>query len=266
MKNKQFRLEKLKYDAHSDLQCYFQDHEENTTFHLNPHIGNQFSFEFTGNIYCSNCHKKTKKSFNQGYCYPCFIKLPECDLCILKPESCHFDKGTCRDSTWGEKNCMIPHYVYLANTSGLKVGITRTTQTPTRWLDQGATWALPILEVKNRLHSGLIEVEIAKHVADKTNWQQLLKGKPVEINLSEKRAEILESIKLIVTKLDAKVLIESTKYFNYPVLKYPEKIKSLNPEKDNLISGTLLGVKGQYLIFDTGVINIRKFTGYEIKI
>ena len=125
---------------------------------LNALIGKELTLTFSGTILCSNCGKKTKKSYSQGHCFVCMRKLASCDMCIMKPETCHYDKGTCREPQWGEENCMIPHYVYLANTSGLKVGITRHTQIPTRWVDQGATQALPIFKVQTRLQSGLVEL------------------------------------------------------------------------------------------------------------
>ena len=125
---------------------------------LNALIGKHVNITFDGAINCSHCGRKTKKSYSQGFCYPCMQKLAQCDMCIMKPETCHLDKGTCREPQWGEENCMIPHYVYLANTSGLKVGITRHTQIPTRWIDQGATQALPIFKVNTRLQSGLVEI------------------------------------------------------------------------------------------------------------
>ena len=106
---------------------------------LNPYIGKTIRLEYSGQINCIACGRKTKKSFNQGYCFPCMRSLAECDMCIVRPEQCHFDQGTCRDEQWALRHCMQEHIVYLANSSGLKVGITRHTQIPTRWIDQGAT-------------------------------------------------------------------------------------------------------------------------------
>ena len=123
---------------------------------LNPLIAKKIKLEYSGNIFCVNCGRKSNKSFNQGYCYPCFQKLAQCDSCIIHPEKCHFDQGTCREPVWGEKYCMQDHIVYLANSSGLKIGITRATQIPTRWIDQGATQALAIIRVRTRLQSGRV--------------------------------------------------------------------------------------------------------------
>ncbi|HPY40033.1 MAG TPA: DUF2797 domain-containing protein, partial [Thiolinea sp.] len=147
-----------------------------TEIALAPLLGKALSLSHTGNIYCIHCGRHTKKSFNQGYCYTCFMKLAQCDTCIIKPELCHYAAGTCREPQWGEQHCMQPHFVYLANSSALKIGITRQGQIPTRWIDQGAVAALPILKVQSRYLSGLMEVAFKDHVADKTNWQQMLKS------------------------------------------------------------------------------------------
>lgn len=231
---------------------------------LNPLIGKKISLEFSGNIYCLDTGKKIKKSFGQGYSWESFNTLAQCDECIFKPELCHFANGTCREPKWGQDHCLKPHVIYLANTSDLKVGITRQTQVPTRWMDQGASFALPILEVKDRLTSGLIEIEIAKVTGDKTNWRKMLKGEVAEIDLLQKRTEILDKFSAVIKKHDAKILDPKIYSFNYPVEKYPKKITSLSFDKSPIIEGTLMGIKGQYLIFDCGVINIRKFQGYEV--
>ena len=241
---------------------------------LNPLIGKSLKFTYTGRIFCVNCNRSIKKGFNQGYCYPCFISLAECDMCIMKPETCHYAAGTCRDPAWGEAFCLKPHTVYLANSSGIKVGITRQTQIPTRWIDQGAIQALPIFSVQSRYISGLIEVVIAKHVSDKTSWQQMLKNHVQPIDLAEKRDQL---VKLCKTELDEIIQRfgqpsisflpeEPVVDILFPVDHYPVKIKSLNLDKEPEVQGILHGIKGQYLLLDTGVINIRKYSGYEIKV
>lgn len=240
---------------------------------LNTLIGESIKLNYTGNIACVHCGRKTNKSFNQGYCYPCFITLAQCDMCIMKPEQCHYHQGTCREPNWGEEHCLQDHFVYLANTSGVKVGITRHTQIPTRWIDQGATQALPIFKVKSRYISGLIEVALAQHVSDKTNWQKLLKGSPDKVNLATQRDKLLQICKQELKKITANagkdgiwaLPNQTTVNIFYPVVNYPTKVKSLNFDKTPAIEGKLVGIKGQYLLLDTGVINIRKFGGYEVK-
>ncbi|AWL10663.1 hypothetical protein HMF8227_00155 [Saliniradius amylolyticus] len=240
---------------------------------LNGYIGKPLNFSFTGNINCKNCGRKTKKSYSQGYCFPCMKKLAACDMCIMKPETCHYHQGTCREPEWGERNCMIEHYVYLANTSGLKVGITRHSQVPTRWIDQGATQALPVFKVQTRQQSGLVEVALAEMVADKTNWRAMLKGDGEPMDLKAHARELvpeigdrLKELRLQFGEEAVQELDEAVTEIRYPVTHYPKKISSFNLDKSPEVSGTLLGIKGQYLILDTGVINIRKFTSYEISL
>lgn len=240
--------------------------------HLNPLIGQPIKLIYQGAINCTHCGRKTNKSFNQGYCYPCFKSLPQCDQCIIKPELCHFHEGTCRDSTWGEQFCFQDHYVYLANSSGVKVGITRGTQIPTRWIDQGAVQALPILRVSTRLQSGKVERLLGEHVADKTNWRKMLKNEVEDLDLSLKRGQLFNECEEGLAALEAEYGIQAIQRLtdaeqieiNYPVLNYPQKVSSLNFDKTEEVSGVLQGIKGQYLILDTGVINIRKFTAYQV--
>ena len=240
---------------------------------LNPLIGRSIRLNFTGQIFCSHCGRKTKKSFSQGHCYPCFKKLASCDMCIMKPETCHFDEGTCREPEWAENFCFKPHYVYLANSSGVKVGITRGTQIPTRWMDQGAIQALPIMKVSARKLSGLVEVIIAEHVSDKTNWRKMLKNDVETLDLKAVRDQLLEACdeKLQALKEqhgeDAmQWLDEEPIDIHYPVKVYPTKVSTFNFDKKPLVEGTLMGIKGQYLLLDTGVLNIRKFSSYEVEL
>ena len=241
---------------------------------LNDYLGKKLQLEFQGVIHCIHCGRKTNKSFNQGYCYPCFTRLAQCDSCIVSPEKCHHSAGTCREPQWGEQNCMIDNIVYLANTSGIKVGITRGSQVPTRWMDQGATQARPIFRVRSRLHSGLVELMFKTHIADRTNWQAMLKsdGEPVDLEAVRQRlvtacADQLRALEQAhgigaATELPD----EADVHIRYTVLQYPVKVTSLNPDKTPSIGGTLLGIKGQYLMFDTGVINMRKYGGYHVSL
>ena len=241
---------------------------------LNPLIDQQLKLIFSGSIYCIHCNRKTNKSFNQGYCYPCFQKLAQCDSCIIHPERCHFEQGSCREPAWGEKYCMQDHIVYLANSSGLKVGITRATQVPTRWIDQGATQALAIMRVRSRLQSGTLEMAFKQHVADKTNWRDMLKGKAAELDMAGERDRLLAACEEDVKELMARFGFFAISVLkgidavsiDYPVQAYPEKITSLNFDKEPVVSGTLIGIKGRYLIFDSGVINLRRFSGYEVEL
>jgi hypothetical protein len=241
---------------------------------LNPLIGKTLKIEYSGTIHCVHCGRLSNKSFNQGYCYPCFQSLAQCDSCIIHPEKCHFDQGTCREPAWGERFCMQDHIVYLANSSGLKVGITRATQIPTRWIDQGATQALAIMRVRSRLQSGTLEVMFKQHVADKTNWRDMLKGDAEQLDMLAERDRLLGECREEVTELEQRFGFFAISVLNgidpvsisYPVQEYPEKISSFNFDKDPVVEGTLHGVKGQYLIFDGGVINLRRFSGYDVTV
>jgi Protein of unknown function (DUF2797) len=241
---------------------------------LNDYLGKQLQLEYQGSIYCIHCNRKTKKSFNQGYCYPCFTRLAQCDSCIVSPEKCHYSAGTCREPEWGEQHCMTDHFVYLANTSGIKVGITRGSQVPTRWMDQGATQARPIFRVDSRLHSGLVESTFKAHIADRTNWQAMLKGDAQPCDLEDVRrrlmADCADELSALTQAYGLQAITELTDetdtHISYPVLSYPAKVKSLNLDKTPSIGGTLLGIKGQYLMFDTGVINMRKYSGYQLSL
>ena len=239
---------------------------------VNGYLGERLQLEYSGVINCIHCDRKTNKSFNQGYCYPCFKRLAQCDSCIISPEKCHYDAGTCREPEWGEQHCMIDHIVYLANTSGIKVGITRGTQVPTRWMDQGATQAVPIFRVDTRHHSGMVEILFKNHIADKTNWQAMLKGDAQPRDLEQVRQELMAACAAEIEHLQAQHGLQSISVLaqaeetriTYPVLEYPDKVKSFNLDKTPTIAGTLMGIKGQYLIFDSGVINMRKYGGYHL--
>ncbi len=239
---------------------------------LNDLIGTRIRLQFEGVITCLHCGRKTHKSFNQGFCYPCFQTLAQCDSCIVSPEKCHFDAGTCREPEWAEQHCLQPHVVYLANSSGLKVGITRATQIPTRWIDQGAVQALPILGVQTRQQSGLVEVLFKPHVADKTNWRAMLKGQVDAVDLTAERDRLLALCAQPLAELQQCFGLQAIQWLSsaetiaidYPVQQHPAKVVSLDLAKTPLIEGRLLGIKGQYLMLDIGVINIRKFGAYHV--
>lgn len=263
-------LRKMSSQLYSPVE--YQLRLGDTEVPMSPLLEKKISLRFSGQINCVKCARKTSKAFNQGYCYPCFQKLAECDSCIIHPERCHFDQGTCREPVWGERFCMQDHIVYLANSSGLKVGITRATQVPTRWIDQGATQALAIIRVRSRLQSGTVEVMFKQHVADKTNWRDMLKGEATTLDMHAKAAQLISECESDLKELEDKFGFFAISVLNgvdavnieYPVVTYPEKVTSLNFEKTPIVEGTLLGIKGQYLILDTGVINMRRFSGYEV--
>ena len=233
---------------------------------LNDYIGSNIKMEWSGIIHCVKCGNKTNKSFFQGFCYPCFISAPESSECILKPELCQAHEGISRDMEWSEKYCLSNHYVYLSLTSGIKVGVTRYTQIPTRWIDQGAIKALKIAKTPNRYLAGAIEVKLKEFVSDRTSWQRMLKNDVnQEIDLYGYRETLKESLP---SDLKTYVLHEEReKIIAYPINKYPEKIKSINFEKVKEFEGKLTGIKGQYIYIDNQfVVNMRKYSGFYFNI
>ena len=233
--------------------------------YMNELIGKGIQLEFMGQIHCIKCGKETKKSFAQGYCYPCFSTAPETEECVLRPELCRAHEGMARDMEYAGKHCLSEQVVYLSITSGLKVGVTRSTQVPTRWIDQGALKAIEFARTPNRYTAGLLEVAMKQHVMDKTNWRKMLSGSdpgPIDL-VSEK-----ERLKALVPEALGAYLSgdDTVTELIYPVERYPEKIKSLNFDKDPMISGVLTGIKGQYLLLDQDrVINVRKFGAYLVR-
>jgi hypothetical protein len=230
--------------------------------YMNDLIGREIKLQYNHKINCIRCGRETSKSFFQGYCYPCFRDAPETDECILHPEKCQAHEGISRDMEWSKTHCLIDHYVYLAVSSGLKVGVTRHNQIPTRWIDQGAHQAIKLAKTPNRYLAGLIEVDLKQFLADKTNWQQMLKNQVKRpVNLLEEKQKASENLRADMQKY----LIEDNtiEEISYPVEQFPEKVKSLSFDKIDEYKGKLKGIKGQYLIFEDGkVFNVRKHNGY----
>lgn len=237
---------------------------ESSEIDLNSLIGKKISVEFKGVIHCVACGRVTKKSFGQGFCYPCFMNSPENSECIIHPELCEGHLGGGRDPEWEEKHHNQPHTVYLALTSDVKVGVTRNTQIPGRWIDQGAWKAIRFAETPNRYLAGKIEVDLKSHMTDITNWRKMLTNQMDEsrdlVHEKSRVSDLLSGVYHPYLSQDDQVLD-----ITYPVEHYPVKISSLNLDKENRIEGVLQGIRGQYMYFDAGrVINVRKFSGYEI--
>jgi hypothetical protein len=265
-------LRKLKHHLDADNKVnYFlrlekKDSGEKIEEDLNQYLGKKINLSFNNSIRCVACDRSIKKTFNNGYCFPCLQTLAECDTCIIKPELCHFDKGTCRDNEFAVSECNIPHSIYLSLTSDLKIGITRQKQELSRWVDQGAVKALRIVTVSRRYHAGLIENFLAAEMKDKTNWRKMLKSEYQDYDLKFEQEKLFDKINNNFKEIDfvweQDQVVQDIKY---PMIAGLDKITSLDFEKSPNIEGTLIGIKAQYLIFDIGVINIRKFSGYEIE-
>ncbi len=257
-------LKKLRASNGDPIQ--YQLYTDDGLVLLNDFIGKNFKIEFTGKIYCKSCGRQTKKSFAQGFCFPCFRDAPEAAPCIIRPELCRAHLGEGRDIEWEQHHQNQPHVVYLAISSAVKVGVTKDNNIPTRWIDQGASYAVTIAHTPNRYLAGAIEIELKNNFTDRTHWQKMLRNEVLQ------SADFQDAFNLAQTSITGELrkhlcLNDTIFTGRYPVLQYPGKIVSFNPDKSPYIAGVLTGIKGQYLMFDAAkVINIRKFEGYEVVI
>lgn len=227
---------------------------------LNDYLGADFCLQFTRQINCLSCGNYTEKSWGQGHCKRCYFSLASCDQCQVRPEICAYMQGQCREPAWGLQNCFIPHTVYLANSSGLKVGITRTRTQMHRWMDQGAIQALPLFQVQDRLQAGQLEVFLKQQYADRTDWRALLRGPAPALDLIAARSKVWQQLPPELAHISQSH--GNLENFVYPILHYPEKVQSLDLLKTPKISGKLQGIKGQYLLMENSSINIRKHGGF----
>lgn len=256
-------LTKMQTEFGNPIQYYLVF--ENSFLHLNQLLDKELEISFQG-YQCLQCGKK-KKIFRQGFCYDCFMSSASAGDWIMKPElsTAHLDIED-RDLAYEKKVQLQPHIVYLALSSEVKVGVTRKTQVPTRWIDQGAVQALPIVEVPNRYLAGITEVALKNQYADKTNWQKMLKNEIPFVDLAQER---LKAGNFLPKEVQEYYATETPNLFelHYPVLSYPKKVMSLNLDKSPQYAGKLSGIKGQYLLFQDGtVFNVRTFEGYVVKI
>ena len=256
-------LSKMQTEFGDPIQYYLVF--ENSFLNVNQLLNKELEINFEG-YQCLNCGKK-KKIFRQGFCYDCFYSSPAVGDWIMKPELSTAHLGVAdRDLEYEEQVQLQPHIVYLALSSEVKVGVTRKTQVPTRWIDQGASQAISIVEVPNRYLAGITEVALKSHYTDKTNWRKMLQNDIVHMDLIAERL-----------KLEKLIPVEVQEYFHadkndlyemhFPVLNYPKKVNSLSLDKTHSFTGKLTGIKGQYLIFEDGtVFNVRSFEGYVVRL
>jgi len=255
-------LTKMQTELSIPIQYYLVF--ESSFLSLNQLLGKSVEINFIG-YQCLNCGKK-KKIFRQGFCYDCFMSSASAGDWIMRPEQskAHLNIAD-RDLEYEKRVQLQPHIVYLALSSEVKVGVTRGTQVPTRWIDQGASHAIAIVETPNRYLAGITEVALKNHFVDKTNWRKMLSSEISQIDLLLEKARVRDLLPLEVQdfyypeKIDLLELV-------YPVLQYPTKVKSLNLDKTPIFTGKLIGIKGQYLIFEDGtVFNVRTFEGYVVR-
>ncbi len=255
-------LTKMETEFSDPIQYYLVF--ESDFINMNQLLDKTISIQFVG-YQCLNCNLN-KPIYRQGFCKSCFFEIPQAADWIIRPElsTAHFDKED-RDLAYEKRVQLVPHVVYLANSSSIKVGVTRKSQIPTRWIDQGAHEAIEIVEVPNRYLAGITELALKNHVGDKTNWRTMLKNEVVDENLVEWR----DKLKQFIPNEAIDYFIESNTETNieFPVLQYPEKPNSLNLDKTPKYTGKLKGIKGQYLIFeDQTVFNVRGSEGYVVNI
>lgn len=257
-------LRKMKVELGNPIQYTMKLGEK--ILAMNDFIAKKISIKHLGQIHCISCGKVTSKSFAQGYCFPCFKNGPENAECVIRPEMCEGHLGKGRDLNWENQNHVQPHVVYLAVSSGLKVGVTRQTQIPTRWIDQGAWKIILLAETPYRQMAGEIEVELKEYISDKTNWQRMLKNELAEdLDIIDEKYDLVERLPEIYQEYVSEN--DEITILNFPVNQYPVKVKSINLDKLPEFENTLVGIKGQYLIFEDGqVMNIRKHGGYEVEI
>ena len=232
---------------------------------VNQLIGRKIQLTHTG-YSCLHCHDPSRKIFRQGLCYEHFYSQPQTGDWVIRPElsRAHLDIED-RDLEYEKKAQLVPHIVYIANSGTIKIGVTRKSQLPTRWIDQGAHNALAILETPNRYLAGITEVALKSYISDKTNWRKMLKNDIEQQDLQTVKEQLVNYIpeqtrQYIIDNKDSTIL-------DFPVQKYPEKIKTISFDKTNSFEQYLTGIKGQYLIFeDDTVFNLRKHEGYTIKL
>jgi|TARA_B110000014_G_scaffold261663_1_gene253828 hypothetical protein len=255
-------LQKMQTEYSDTIQYYLMF--DNDVLNMNQLMGKSIHVSFE-KYQCMNC-AKDKEIYRQGFCKSCFFDAPQAGEWIMHPEKSTAHLGIAdRDLAYEQRVQLTPHIVYLALSSNVKVGVTRKTQVPTRWIDQGAVKALPIVEAPNRYLAGIAEVALKNHVADKTNWRAMLKNETPEADLIQVKNDLKEFLPEEVREYvleDAEVLD-----LNFPVVQYPTKIKSLNLTKTPDFSGVLKGIKGQYLIFeDNTVFNVRNNEGIVVNL
>jgi len=239
---------------------------ENDFIKVNDCIGYELGIEFIGEKYCSSCGGQFADLYRMGFCKNCFFTSPRAGESIIRPELSRAHLGEeDRDLAFEKGYQLQPHIVYLANSGGLKVGVTRGQQIPTRWIDQGASQAIVLAKTSNRYEAGMIEVDMKNHVADKTPWQRMLKNEDPEINMVEEKSRLS---KLLSEEYQPFLSDENEIYsMDYPVDNYPSKVKAINLDKNKEVKAVLRGVRGQYMIFEGGgVLNLRGHTGYRVKI
>ena len=249
-------LERIIHQPGQPLVCHLGDRR------LQP--GYDIRLRATGRLFCIACGRATRRTYRGGLCFPCSQTLARADSCIVRPHTCHFHRGTCREPDWGRQHCFQPHVVYLALTSHLKVGVTAARRTFARWSEQGAGQAVVLAECPDRRQAGIIEHALSRHFSDRTNWRALLAGGRPRVDW---QAEWWRAARLVPRQLQH-CLVEPAppQALTHPVDSYPARPRSQHLEKQPLLAGRLTGILGQYLLLGDVVLNVRRHAGHEVEI
>ena len=256
-------LTKMQTEEGKPIQYYLVF--ENSFLNVNQLLNKEISIRTNG-CQCLNCGK-LKKVFRMGFCYDCFFSSPAVGDWIIRPELSKAHLGIADRDLAYESECQLqPHVVYLAQSCEIKVGVTRKTQVPTRWIDQGAEKAIVLVEVPNRYLAGITEVKLKDHYADKINWRRMLVNDICNDDLQEHRHNLKKNLPDEVRDYfdpsPAKIY-----EFEYPVAQYPAKVSSLTFDKTSFFQSRLIGIKGQYLMFENGLVfNVRAAEGSLVTI
>ncbi len=256
-------LHKMKTTANVPVQYSLLNQDGDIV--MNSLIGHAIHIAYQGTIHCVYCNAITRQSFHNGYCYSCFTSLPETDRAVLHPEEDKSHLGISRDMEWSKQYSLIDHIVYVAVTGNVKVGVTRHNQIPTRWIDQGAMAAIKLARTPYRQLAGLIEVELKKYVADKTKLGEMLSTQTHLIDLQARKNELAE---LLPPELKQYVTVDNQVVeLVYPIQEAFKYLKNLKLDKTPDFLGRLIGIKGQYLMFEDGTaFNVRNHSGYVVVI
>ena len=237
---------------------------------LNPWLGQGLRITWLGETRCGHCGTPTPKRYGGGYCYRCFKSLARCDLCVVSPTRCHYHLGTCREPEWGDAHCMVPHTVYLANSSGVKVGLTRGATGVPRWIDQGATQGLSIARAETRRAAGALEALLAERLPDKTDWRALVTGRARPADLAAVADGLPGRVRDRMARLSGVRWLDEreTVEFEYPIERYSRRAArlSLSAGGDRIVEGRLRGVIGQYLLFDHGAFHVAGHSGCTVRV
>lgn len=246
----------------------FNNLEKGELVSMNQFVGKEIKLKFTGQINCVVTGKKINKSFGEGMSYDAWKSSPMAVESIINPEldKAHLGEGL-RDLDWERERHVRPHFVYLAQTHSIKVGVTRENSIPSRWIDQGARRAIKFAETPYRQKAGIIEQELKAHITDKTNWRKMLTDERGEGSFEEEFTRLKDLLPRHLKQYILPFNKEEITELDYPVIEYPNKVTSFKLDKRPEVNEKLIGIRGQYLLFaDNSVINLRSHAGYQVSI